>query len=285
MSVELAMEALSWGIKAWGFDQETALSARASALLQSGAARARGRDFVILTVYSIPEGCQGPMKPRRYRLGRRQATVEQTRGRIVAAARELLAAPGGFSAFTVDAVAAQAGVARMTVYNQFGSKIGLLEALFDDLAARGLVNRLRAAFGQPEPRQALAALIAAFGGFWDSDRVVIRRIRGLASIDPDFEQAVRQRDGWRREALRAVVGRLVPAHDKPSPGSEDEVIDVLHTLTSFETFDNLAGAARSPQDVVPLVCRLADAILEGLQGGRAGGAPDARPKRRGRRCP
>jgi hypothetical protein len=115
--------------------------------------------------------------------------------------------------------------------------------------------------------------------------VVIRRIRGLASIDPDFEQAVGQRDQWRREALRAVVGRLVPAHDKPAQGPQDEVIDVLHTLTSFETFDSLAGAARSTQDVVPLVCRLADAVLEGHQGRRAGGAPDARPKRRGKRCP
>src|SRR5262249_56661173 len=117
------------------------------------------------------------MAPRPYQLGRRQTTVEQTRARIVAAARELLAAPGGFSGFTVDAVAGQAGVARMTVYNQFGSKIGLLEALFDDLAARGLVERLRAAFARPEPREALAELIAAFGHFWGSDRVVIRRIR------------------------------------------------------------------------------------------------------------
>jgi AcrR family transcriptional regulator len=82
-----------------------------------------------------------------------------------------LAAPEGFSGFTVDAVAGQAGVARMTVYNQFGSKTGLLEALFDDLAARGLVGRLRAAFGRPEPREALADLIAAFAGFWHSDRI------------------------------------------------------------------------------------------------------------------
>src|SRR5437868_652736 len=71
------------------------------------------------------------MKPRPYRLGQRQTTIEQTRARIVAAARELLATPGGIAGFTIDAVAAQAGVARMTVYNQFASKIGLLEALFD----------------------------------------------------------------------------------------------------------------------------------------------------------
>jgi AcrR family transcriptional regulator len=202
------------------------------------------------------------MKPRRYRLGQRQAAAEQTRSRIVAAARELLAAPGGFSGFTIDEVVAQAGVARMTVYNQFGSKRGLLEALFDVLAARGLVERLRAAFARPEPREALAEFIAAFGGFWSSDRIVIRRIRGLASIDPDFEQGVRARDERRRQGLRTIVGRLAETYNTPSPVARDEVIDVLHTLTSFETFDNLAGTTRSPEEVVPLVCRLAHAALE-----------------------
>src|SRR5262249_14619678 len=118
------------------------------------------------------------MNARPYRFGQRQAAVEQTRARIVAAARALLPAPAGSSGFTVDAVAQQDGVARMTVYNQFGPKLGLLEALFDDLAARGLLGRLRAAFARPEPREALDELIAAFGSFWHSDRIVIRRIRG-----------------------------------------------------------------------------------------------------------
>jgi AcrR family transcriptional regulator len=206
------------------------------------------------------------MTTRPYRLGQRQATVARTRARIVDAARALLAAPGGVAGFTVDAVAGQAGVARMTVYNQFGSKMGVLEALFDDLAARGLVARLRAAFGRPEPGEALDELIAAFGGFWHSDRVVIRRIRGLAAIDPEVGQAVRARDERRREALRAVLGRFAEKYHRPSPGARDEVIDVLHTLTSFETFDNVAGTTRGPEDVVPLVCRLAHAALE-LGGG------------------
>jgi AcrR family transcriptional regulator len=211
------------------------------------------------------------MKPRPYRLGQREATAQQTRCRIVAAARALLAAPEGCSGFTVDTVAARAGVARMTVYNQFGSKMGLLEALFDDLAARGLVDRLRAAFGRPEPHEALVALIGAFAGFWHSDRTVIRRIRALAAIDADFEQAVRARDERRREALRNIVGRFGEPYG-------DDVIDFLHTLTSFEAFDNLAGATRSPEEVLPLVCRLTDALLQQHEGGKRRGAS----KRRGR---
>jgi AcrR family transcriptional regulator len=202
------------------------------------------------------------MKPRPYRLGQRCTTAAQTRARIICAARALLAAPEGLPGFTVDAVAAKAGVARMTVYNQFGSKMGLLEALFDDLAARGLVERLRAAFAQPEPGAALAALIAAFGNFWHSDRMVIRRIRGLAAIDAEVEQAVRARDERRREVLRSIIARLAERYCKPSLAGCEEAIAILHTLTSFETFDNLAGATRSPLDVIPVVCRLTCALLE-----------------------
>ncbi len=49
---------------------------------------------------------------------------------------------GGLFGFTVDAVAREAGVARMTVYYQFGSKAGLLEAIFDSLAVRGGAEEL-----------------------------------------------------------------------------------------------------------------------------------------------
>jgi len=199
------------------------------------------------------------MKPRPYRLGQRQASVDQTRARIIAAARELLATPEQFSGFTIDSVAAQAGVARMTVFNQFRSKRGLLEALFDDLAARGLVSRLQPVFVQTDPHTALNALVAAFGGFWTSDRLVIRRIRGLAAIDPDFESAVRARDERRREAIRTILNRFPKKRCKTRPG---EVIAALHTLTSFETFDSLAGHDGDPDDVVSLVCQLVWAVID-----------------------
>ena len=96
------------------------------------------------------------MSPRPYRLGQRRLAAEQTRARVIAAARELLMATGGFAGFTIDAVARQAGVARMTIYNQFGSKAGLLEALFDDLAARGGMEQLPSAFSRPDPLDASA---------------------------------------------------------------------------------------------------------------------------------
>jgi AcrR family transcriptional regulator len=201
------------------------------------------------------------MSPRPYRLGQRQATTEQTRARIISAARELLVASDGFSGFSIDAVARKADVARMTVYHQFDSKIGLLEALSDSLAAQGGMELLAAAFSRPEPLDALDEYITVFSRFWDSDRLVTRRLRALAALDPDFEHVIRSRDEWRRQGLGVIVRRLVEQHGRPAPEAIDEAINVLFTLIGFECFDTLAGPTRGIQEVAPVVQRLARAAL------------------------
>ena len=201
------------------------------------------------------------MSPRPYKLGQRQASTEQTRARILDAARELLMASQGFSGFSIEAVARQADVARMTVYHQFGSKIGLLEALFDSLASSGGMEQLASAFRRPEPLEALDDYIAVFSRFWDSDRLVTRRMRSLAALDPDFEQVVRARDERRRHGLRVLVGRFAEQHGRLSPETLDEVVDILYTLIGFEFFDTLAGPTRSIKEVAPLIQRLARAAL------------------------
>ncbi|HEY7159311.1 MAG TPA: helix-turn-helix domain-containing protein [Gemmataceae bacterium] len=207
------------------------------------------------------------MSPRPYQLGRRKAASDQTRERILAAARELLATPGGLAGFTIDAIAQQAGVARMTIYYQFRSKRGLLEALCDALAMRGGIEQLCTAFQQPRPLDALDQFVATFGRFWDSDRLVIRRLNSLGALDAELEAVLQGRAERRRGGARVIVGRLTEAHGRPAPGSFHEAVEVLHTLTSFETFDTLAGATRNPMEMVPLVQRMVRAAL-GIEGDR-----------------
>ena len=77
------------------------------------------------------------MPPRRYVSPVRSAAAAAKRERIVAAAARLLREKVNIAAFTLDAVAKAAGVARLTVYNQFGSRRGLLEAVFDERARQG----------------------------------------------------------------------------------------------------------------------------------------------------
>jgi AcrR family transcriptional regulator len=202
------------------------------------------------------------MTPRAYKLGQRQLAADQTRRRIVAGARELLADESGPADFTVEAVARQAGVARMTVYYQFHSKRGLLEALFDDLANRGLMPHLQPIFHEPDAKRALDGLIAAFGAFWASDRIVLRRARALAALDAEIAASVRARDELRRGHLRKILGRL---HEQKGPAPATafpSTVDVLHMLTSFETFDALLGSERSLEDTTRIVGQLAAAVLE-----------------------
>jgi AcrR family transcriptional regulator len=196
------------------------------------------------------------LPPRPYNLGRRQVAADQTRSRIVTAARALLADERGARGFTVDAVARQAGVARMTVYYQFQSKRGVLEALFDDLANRGLMPHLRPVFEEREPTKALDGLIGAFAKFWDSDRAVLRRARALAALDVEFDESVRGRDEMRRGHLRKILGRL-----GDESGSASATVDVLHMLTSFETFDALLSGGRSLDEATRIVRQLAAAMI------------------------
>lgn len=191
------------------------------------------------------------MSPRPYQLGKRQAQIEEARRRVLDAARSLLRDSERYTAFTLDAVAKQAGVARATVYYQFGSKTGLLEALCDALAEAGRMGELASAFANPDPAAALEAFVRSFAVFWDADRPVMRRLRALALLDPDVGAVIAARDARRREGLTVLVGRLGLA----SAGAE-EAVRTLQTLTSFETFDSLAGSDRRCVELVPTVAAL-----------------------------
>jgi AcrR family transcriptional regulator len=197
---------------------------------------------------------------RPYRLGRRQAAVDRTRARILKAARALLVTRGG-GAFSIDAVAGRARVTRVTVYQRFGSRSKLLEALFDDLARQGGMWDLADAFRQPDPDEALARFVTTFARFWTAHRPIHRRLLALAALDPGLERTLRARQEWRRQGLRVIVGRLRERSGGPPAGAQDETIDALFALTGFETFDLLAGPKRTPAQVAPIVLRIARAYL------------------------
>jgi AcrR family transcriptional regulator len=195
------------------------------------------------------------MGTRKYEAVARKAAADRTRATIIAATRSLLL-KGTAAPFSVDAVADKAGVARMTVYHQFGSKRGLLEALFDDIASRGLVERLRASFVHANPSDALDALFDAFAHFWHAERPVIRRLRAMAVADADLEAGVAARDERRREILRRIVDRMGMSGARARDG-----VDALHMLSSFETYDALAKGRRSLDNVVSTIRTLARAVV------------------------
>ena len=204
------------------------------------------------------------MSPRPYHLGKRRDLIGQGRRQVLDATRALLGESASYTAFTIDAVARRADVARATVYYQFGSKTGLLEALCDDLAEAGQLSELAQAFSGTDAAAALRGFVAGFGRFWDVDRTAMRRLRALAALDPDVGAVIAARDQRRYEGLRVLVSRF--AESQPSSPARPAVVPgqgvrMLHVLTSFETFDALASAGQRLTEVVPEVLSLAEAVM------------------------
>jgi AcrR family transcriptional regulator len=200
---------------------------------------------------------------RPYQLGRRETAMEATRAKILTAARELILGENALNGFSMEAVARQAGVTRMTVYARFESKRGLLEALFDEIGMQAhLRETLPAAFAQPDPLNALKAYIEAFCDLWANDCILHRRMRGFAALDQEFADAISSRNERRHHAFEFLVGRL-----KGHEGELDreELIQTLLALTSFEFYQVLAGE-RGPQQVAPILYRFVLAALEGCRG-------------------
>jgi AcrR family transcriptional regulator len=194
---------------------------------------------------------------RPYSLVRRQRTMDAGRERIVAAARELLEADDA-EAFSIDAVARRARVARMTVYNQFASKAGLLEAFLDSIAEHEF-EKMPEIFALDDPGVALDAFVALFGRFWTRNRRAHARLRAAAEHDDELAAAMTSRNSRRRRGLTELVKRF-GARTRPLVPRR-ELVNVLYVLLSFETFDALAGEERTPLDVVPLVQKLARGVI------------------------
>ena len=199
-----------------------------------------------------------PMSPRPYQLGKRQDQIDESRQGVIDAARALLAEATSYSSFTVDAVAKRADVARATVYYQFESKSGLLEALCDALAEAGHMSDLASAFMNPDPDEAMSLFIACFGRFWDVDRLVMRRLRSLAALEREVGVVISARDERRRSGLSVLVARLNDQHFLSC--EPDEAVRMLFSLTSFETFDALAGPDQPLTEVAQSVRTLASVV-------------------------
>jgi AcrR family transcriptional regulator len=200
------------------------------------------------------------MCPRPYRRGLRDAATSETKARILDAARALLTAEGGFPGFTIDAIARRADVARMTVYYQFGSKQGLLDALLDDIRVRGDGDRIAESMHAGDPLAVLAAFIEALARFWGTERLLIRRLRALTLLDADFEAVLRPRDELRRYSLRRLVAQISAGQGQPAADRVEEVADVLFGVISFEAFDAIAGTGPMA-DIVPRMQATALTIL------------------------
>ncbi len=184
-----------------------------------------------------------------------------TRLRIIDAARDLFGEEG-FHGVGLEAVAKRAGLTRATVYYQFGSKLGLLNAVVADIEERGESWRVSQALSHPDPVKALSDAFREGCRFWAADHNLARKMLALAAVDPDASAVLAEREERRQALVNSLVERLAAQHRLRPECSRRQAADVLTLLSSFEAFDQLYTVRRlTPTRVAQTLLGLASCVL------------------------
>ena len=191
-----------------------------------------------------------PTEPgkRPYELGKRLEQMDESRASILQAARAQLEA-NGYRQLTMAGLAAESGVTRQTIHNLFGTKTGVLEAVFDLIALDSGMERMREVMMLPPGHAQLVRFVGIFCSFWARNRVLLRRVHGIGAIDPEFGAVIEARNRRRLTAATRIVERL---------GGEDvkQRAAMLAAITSFEFFDVLAESGGNEAEAEAMVLRL-----------------------------
>jgi AcrR family transcriptional regulator len=194
---------------------------------------------------------------RSYNNTTREVAAAAKRDELVQAAARLLVESADASAFSLEAVARVAGVTRTTVYNKFGSRRALLEAVFDERARVGGLLRIPAAMALPDPHAALDRLVLIFCEFWGADEAVAR-IHDLAAADGELLQALSERTERRRLLLKTLLQRS--GRGSADRRQRSDAVDLLFALTSLAMYRSLQPG-RSPRAVHALLAPLCLSLL------------------------
>jgi AcrR family transcriptional regulator len=197
-----------------------------------------------------------------------QETVRSLlRERILDAARDVVA-ESGWSGVRMSALAVRVGVSRQTLYNEFGSKLALGEALVmreNDAFLTGIREQLDA-----RPGDVPEAIAAAVRYTLESaaENPLLRAI--LTATRPGAENLLPLFTTRSQPILDAATAMLLAyAHEhwaEVDGRSEDDVAFLADTVVRLTVSHIVLPLAR-PQDTARRVGRLARAVLEGVAPG------------------
>jgi AcrR family transcriptional regulator len=196
-------------------------------------------DICLLYYRRLAKARMSGVTTREYKQRRRAEAAEETRRRILDAVYEQLhAAPA--EQISIDRVAQAAEVARSTVYVAFGSRVGLLDALGEDLLQRAGFGRMWRQSRQPDARESLRAGIHELAAMYAAERDVIRALVSIVRLEKDaFSGAIARLEERRARAMTDLANRLAD-QDQLRPGLDPEdAANALWLLTSFDAFDLL----------------------------------------------
>jgi AcrR family transcriptional regulator len=216
----------------------------------------------------------GPVK-RAYDASGRRAAAEQTRLRILSAARDLFS-EGGYAGTSVQEVARRAGVSVDTVYAAVGRKPQLLLAVHDMALAEGespvpaeqrdYVRAVRAATTLEDK---ITTYAEAMARLLPRTVPILVALREAGATDPECAAQHEALVERRAAHMRLLAADLRSTGEVRTDLTDDDVADLVWTLNSPEWFGLVASRGRTPEQYAGL---LADVVVRTLRAGAAGGA-------------
>lgn len=180
----------------------------------------------------------------------RENQARRTREQIVAAAAKLYASQG-FAATTVDAIAAEAGVSRKTVFNSVGGKVSLLKLAYDfatagDLEPVPMVERtsLQAIIAEPDPYEQMRVYAEFATNMAGRVSALWLALRGAAEVDEEARELYRK---WELERLDVM--RTGPVATLASKGvlrpdlTQEEAAAIFWVLIDPALYHRLVATA------------------------------------------
>lgn len=164
---------------------------------------------------------------------------------------------------TMGAVARKAGVSRVTVYDHFQNKSGLLEALAWRTFEQHDIGRIRRARLQADVRAALVDFVTENARFFASFGTEGRAVLKSGSFDPDLARVVEATYiDARRAAIRELVQRLDEADELSPSWPPARAVDALMIITNLEAFETLTGPSElAVEDAANVLASMARALL------------------------
>jgi len=159
--------------------------------------------------------------------------------RILGAVRTLLG-EGRFHDASMEAIAGQAGVTRVTLYRTFGSKRELLEALAWQALGQARLDRVDAAHAEPDARVAVREVLRANCAMFAELAVAMPLALELARYDEDMRALIDVTyHGRRHRAMETLAGRVVKEGAAAPGWTRRRIADALLVLSSHEAFQTL----------------------------------------------
>ena len=182
------------------------------------------------------------VKARRYDMSNRARQATETRRRIAEAAARLFVRDG-YGATTINAIAAEAGVAVPTVYATLKTKQAILWAVIE-LTARGDADQAPLAERQwwremereRDPRETLAKFARIHREICDREAAVFTVLETAANVDPEVAPVMRQKEQARYSDQSRVVRSLKRQGQLRAGLSVRKASDIIWALATERSY-------------------------------------------------